>query len=172
MAKVLIGEKEIDVFRADGGRLILNGELFEFDQASLGDGHYHVLRDNKTFLVEVLSVNASEKRVVLSINGKKVDLHVKEKMDLLLEKLGMSAEASRKINELKAPMPGLILEIKVEEGMEVKAGDPLLILEAMKMENVLKSAGDGIVKKIAVTKGNSVEKNQVLITFAQEAMPG
>lgn len=169
MAKVLVeSKKEVDISVSDDQKLLLNGEPYEFDYADLGNGHYHLIRGNKTFRIEVLSVNLAKKHVTLSINGKKADLLVKDKMDLLLEKLGMSSEVSRKINELKAPMPGLILEIKVEEGMEVNAGDPLLILEAMKMENVLKSAGAGIVKKISVTKGSSVEKNQVLIIFAQD----
>ena len=57
------------------------------------------------------------------------------------------------------------INLKVAEGDTVKAGDQLLILEAMKMENILKSPGDGVVKKIKVKKGDSVEKNQVLIEF-------
>jgi len=51
----------------------------------------------------------------------------------------------------------------VAVGDEVAADTPLLILEAMKMENVLKSEGEGVVKSIAVTKGDAVEKKQLLI---------
>ena len=72
----------------------------------------------------------------------------------------------RSVNDLKAPMPGLIVDIKVQVGNAVKKGDIVLILEAMKMENVLKSAGDGTVKAIKVTPKQNVEKNQVLIEFA------
>ena len=54
---------------------------------------------------------------------------------------------------------------KVKEGDTVKQNDPLLILEAMKMENIIKSAGEGIVRSVKVKKGDSVEKNQVLIEF-------
>lgn len=169
MAKAIIGKNiAIGIIRGDDQTLYLNGKVFDFDKADLGEGHFHILKDNKSLRVEVLSVNRSEKKVSLLVNGKKTEVQLKEKIDLLLEKLGMAAEASRKVNVLKAPMPGLILDIKVEEGMEVKAGDPLLILEAMKMENILKSPGDGIVKSVGVKKGNSVEKNQVLITFKQD----
>jgi biotin carboxyl carrier protein len=83
----------------------------------------------------------------------------------LLEKMGISAANAGKVNNIKAPMPGLIITLKVAVGDTVKAGDQLLILEAMKMENILKSPGDGVVKKIKVKKGDSVEKNQVLIEF-------
>ena len=62
-------------------------------------------------------------------------------------------------------MPGLVLELKVNEGDEVKTGAPLLILEAMKMENVIKSDQDGTIKRIEVQEKETVEKNQVLIEF-------
>ena len=62
-------------------------------------------------------------------------------------------------------MPGLILEVSVEDGQEVKEGDALLILEAMKMENVITSPRDGKIKKIEVKQGEAVEKKHVLLTF-------
>ena len=77
----------------------------------------------------------------------------------------MGGANEKKLNEIKAPMPGLILDIKVEVGQEVKKGDPILILEAMKMENILKSPGDGIVKAIKVKVKDNVEKGQLLLEF-------
>ena len=77
----------------------------------------------------------------------------------------MSNVNAQKVNDVKAPMPGLILEIKVQPGQEVKKGDPIMILEAMKMENILKSPGDGIVREIKVVEKQNVEKNQILILF-------
>ena len=64
---------------------------------------------------------------------------MKEPVDLLLEQLGMQQSRVRKVNQLKAPMPGLVVRILVEEGQTIKAGEPLLVLEAMKMENVFKT---------------------------------
>ena len=58
-----------------------------------------------------------------------------------------------------------IIEFFVEEGDQVAAGQPLLILEAMKMENLIKSSSDGVIKKVSVSKGDSVEKNATLIEF-------
>ena len=82
-----------------------------------------------------------------------------------LEKMGLSNVASAKLNNLKAPMPGLIYEMKVKVGDEVKKGDTLLILVAMKMENAIKAVGDGIVKSIKTNTGDSVEKGQLIMEF-------
>jgi biotin carboxyl carrier protein len=93
-------------------------------------------------------------------------LHAKDRFDLLLDKLGMSDAAASKVNELKAPMPGLIVDIRVETGQTVQKGDPLLVLEAMKMENILKAPGDGVVGAIKVGLRDNVTKGQVLIQFS------
>jgi biotin carboxyl carrier protein len=77
----------------------------------------------------------------------------------------MDRLAAKKVAEIKAPMPGLVLEVLVSKGDEIKVNQPLVILEAMKMENVLKSPTDGSIKKVEITKGDSVEKNQLLISF-------
>jgi biotin carboxyl carrier protein len=79
--------------------------------------------------------------------------------------MGFEVGASKKVNDIKAPMPGLILEINVTVGQEVKEDDVLLILEAMKMENALTSPRDGIIKSISVSKSDTVDKNQLLIEF-------
>jgi biotin carboxyl carrier protein len=72
---------------------------------------------------------------------------------------------TKQINAIKAPMPGLILEISVVVGQTVKENDSLLILEAMKMENSFLSPRDGIIKSISVILGDAVDKGQLLIEF-------
>ncbi|MFO7914124.1 MAG: pyruvate carboxylase subunit B [Candidatus Krumholzibacteriales bacterium] len=68
---------------------------------------------------------------------------------------------------LIAPMPGMVIEYKVQEGDEVSVGDVLLILEAMKMQNSITSNVNGVIKSIKIAPGNSVEKNQVIMVIAQ-----
>ena len=99
------------------------------------------------------------------MNGKKFKFVVKDKYDELLKSLGMDNLATTKVANLKAPMPGLVINIAIEVGQTVQKGDALLILEAMKMENVIKSPTDGVIKSILVKKGDAVEKNQVLLNF-------
>jgi biotin carboxyl carrier protein len=143
----------------------LNGKDFSWDVIGVKDGSFHVIRDNRSYTVEVIKADYNEKSFMILVNGNKYQLNVKDKFDELLKSLGLDNMKSSKVNEIKAPMPGLVLDIRVAEGAEVKKGDPVLVLEAMKMENILKSPTDGIVKKINVKKGIAVEKNQVLINF-------
>lgn len=143
----------------------INGEEFVLDILKLKEGSFHVLEKNKSYNIELVSANYDEKQMVLLVNGTKYTVNLRDKYDELLTSLGMDKLLNTKLNELKAPMPGLVLDIFVTPGTAVKKGDPVIVLEAMKMENVLKAAGDGVVKKIAVEKKQAVEKNQLLISF-------
>ena len=76
-----------------------------------------------------------------------------------------AAPASAGAVEVKAPMPGNILDVKVAAGASVKAGDVLVILEAMKMENEIVAPQDGTVATINVAVGDSVEPGATLATL-------
>ncbi|HEY4649971.1 MAG TPA: biotin/lipoyl-containing protein [Pontibacter sp.] len=145
--------------------ILLNGAPFNWDISPLGNNTYHIIHNYKSYTAELVSADYQAKAFTFKINGITHTLSVKDQFDLLLDKLGMSNANAQKVNDVKAPMPGLILEIKVQPGQEVKKGDPIMILEAMKMENILKSPGDGVVKEIKVAVRQNVEKNQVLILF-------
>ena len=104
-----------------------------------------------------------KKRFEVKINGNFHSIAISDEFDLLVDKLGLSIVGSTKIKDVKAPMPGLVLDVSVATGQEVIKGDKLMILEAMKMENVIKSEGEGVVKEIHVEKGSTVDKGQILI---------
>lgn len=146
-------------------QLAVNGNILEWDITKTGDRHYHVIYQSHSYNLELVGLDFESKTLKLKLNNKPCEVKIRDKFDLLLEKLGMNNLQNNSAKEIKAPMPGLIFDIKVKEGDEVKKGDPVLILEAMKMENILKSPGDGIVKSVKIKKGQSVEKNQVLIQF-------
>ncbi len=101
--------------------------------------------------------------VSFTLNGRPVSAQVKDEQDLLLERLGFKSDTTASAGEIKAPMPGKILEVIVKKGDEVDTGDPVAILEAMKMENELKSPLRGTVSDIHIQAGDSVEKNQPLM---------
>ncbi|GAB3304845.1 acyl-CoA carboxylase biotin carboxyl carrier protein subunit [Hymenobacter tenuis] len=148
------------------GPITLNGQPFEWDLTSLGNGRYHLLYQGRSYSAELISADYAAKTLVLKLNGKQLELQAKDRFDILLDKLGMSTAASSKVNELKAPMPGLIVDIRVVPGQTVQKGDPLLVLEAMKMENILKAPGEGTVAAIKVNLRDNVTKGQVLVHFS------
>jgi len=70
--------------------------------------------------------------------------------------------------ELRAPMPGVVVEMLVKRGEQVTSGQTLCILEAMKMENGIQATHDGVVEDVLVAKGAQVETDQLLISFAKK----
>lgn len=143
----------------------INNNPFNWDVSKINARTFHVIKNNKSYNVELLKANKEEKSFFVKVNGKKFKFEAKDKYDELLKSLGMDNMAVTKVSNLKAPMPGLVIDIAVEVGQTVEKGDALLILEAMKMENVIKSPTDGVIKSIAVKKGDAVEKNQILLSF-------
>ncbi len=147
------------------GTLYINDVLQNIDLLTQSENKYHLIHNNKSYTLEVIKQDRDKKEFTIKVNGTEYQLKAEDKYDSLLKKMGLSRGAVAKVNELKAPMPGLVLNIKVEIGQAVKKDEPLLILEAMKMENVLKSPADVVVKSIEVNEKIAVEKNQVLIKF-------
>lgn len=143
----------------------INDKAEIWDSIKIKEGLFHIIKDHKSYTVDVIKTDYAEKSFTLSVNGTQYKLSVKDKFDELLKSLGMGELTDKKINHILAPMPGLVIEVSVREGSSVKKGDSLIVLEAMKMENILKSPAEGIIKKVNVSKGSIVEKNQVLIQF-------
>jgi len=143
----------------------LKGKDVVFDMIENTKTSFHILKDNKSYNAEIVSHNVLEKTFQIKINQTIYSVSLKDKYDELLHKLGLDKILNNKLANIKAPMPGLVLNILVAEGADVKKGDALLVLEAMKMENILKSPADAKVKKVSVKKGVAVEKNQILIEF-------
>lgn len=161
MIKVTVnGKKEFSIENNT-----VDGNTINWDLLEIRDNTFHIIKDNKGYNATVVSFNAEEKTMVVNVNGNDYEISIKDKYDLLLQQLGINAKSSSAVQNIKAPMPGLIINIAVKEGDEVKKGDSLLILEAMKMENVIKSPRDGSIKKINVALKQAVEKNQVLLEF-------
>ncbi|HYC86068.1 MAG TPA: biotin/lipoyl-containing protein [Chryseosolibacter sp.] len=164
MYKATVNKKSFEIQPDENGFLVDN-ERLEWDLQNLGGGHFHVLFKQKSYRAELVKADPATKTFSIKVNGRIYAVELKDRFDLLLEKMGMNASSAGKVNNIKAPMPGLIIDLKVKEGDKVTTGDPLLILEAMKMENIIKSPGEAVVKSVRIKKGDSVEKNQVLIEF-------
>jgi biotin carboxyl carrier protein len=152
-----------NTYTIDSGKI--DGIEYQWDLLTLENNSFHILRDNQSYRVTVVSINHEEKTMLINVNGNDYEIGVKDKYDLLLQQMGISSKSAAQVNNFKAPMPGLIRELMVSVGAAVAKGDILLILEAMKMENALKSPRDGTIKKINISEGNAVEKGQILLEF-------
>ena len=114
------------------------------------------------------------KKYRVTVNGSLYEIEVEE-MDASAVSAAPAAPAAPKAPvaaapaagaQIKAPMPGNILDVKVTAGQSVKKGDVLVILEAMKMENEIQAPCDGKVTGVNVRKGDTVETQALLCTIA------
>jgi len=148
-------EVDDEVFELEGTDLI--------DAVQLDTANFHVLDGSQSYKLEIVSADFNSKSFILKVNGNQYTVTIKDSYDQLVQKMGLSTVSTQKLKNIKAPMPGLIIDILVKPGQAIEKGDQILILEAMKMENVLKAEGEGIVKSILMTKGQAVDKGQVII---------
>ena len=153
--KVFYKEDQSHEIELDNQDIIIDGEKTTIDLVKLLDNKFHIL--------EVIHADYKLKRFSIKVNNNIYDLNLQTELDILLDKMGMSSVSDEKMDNVKAPMPGLVLDILVEAGQTINKGDNLLVLEAMKMENIIKASGTGVVKNIKVNKKDAVEKNQLLI---------
>lgn len=137
----------------------------KLDALQVSDSEFHVLHHHISYKTEIVKANFNEKSYAVKVNNTVYNINIFNELDSLIKEMGFQIGKTKEVNEIKAPMPGLILDINVLVGAEVKENDTLLILEAMKMENALTSPRAGIIKSISVTKGDTVDKNQLLIAF-------
>ncbi len=164
--QIEINEKAYPVEVSEQGKkLSLNGESLSLDIKGNAEKGFHLIHQQKSYRIHVLEADYESKEFSLEINDQIIAVKAADRFDLLLKDLGMEHLAASALNDLKAPMPGLVLDIKVKAGDNIKKGQPLIVLEAMKMENVLKAENDAVIKAVPCQEGEAVEKNQVLIEF-------
>ncbi len=140
-------------------------DILDKDILKISDDSFHLIKDNTSFNIKLVEKNFFDKSYTLKVNSNTYKVKISDSLDMLINELGLESGKAHLDNDIKAPMPGLILEINVSNGEEVKEGQPLLVLEAMKMENTITSPKDGVIKYVGVTKGLSVAKNELLIEF-------
>ncbi|SFU74571.1 Biotin-requiring enzyme [Pustulibacterium marinum] len=140
-------------------------DIEEIDTISKQNESIHLLYNHTSYQIKITEKDFFKKSYNVSVNGNMYSVHIEDDLDQLIQELGFDLGLAQHVNDIKAPMPGLILDVHVKPGDEVSENDPLLILEAMKMENVITSPRAGIIKSVAITTGNAVDKNTLLIEF-------
>ena len=151
---------EIDIDK--DGNILVNGEKREVDFLALGPALYNIVMQNRSYEM-VIEEHHGEYEVLLRgrlYSGEVLD----ERAQLLRSQRSGTGVESGEIS-IKAPMPGLVLAIPIEEGQEVVTGQTVIILESMKMQNELKAPRDGTVARISAQVGASVEQGKLLVTI-------
>ena len=140
-------------------------EISTTDIIESSKNKFHILQKKKSFQAEMVSSDFNSKSYTVKVNNNTYKVKIQSDLDLLIKQMGFAVGKSKTVNQIKAPMPGLILDIAVEIGQEVNEDDSLLVLEAMKMENNITSPRNGVIKSINVKKGEAVDKGTLLIEF-------
>jgi biotin carboxyl carrier protein len=133
------------------------------DMVKMSGSKMNVIKDMRSLTADVTVTDVTGKKMTIDIDGETFHIDIKDELDQMLAKMGFDAVAGKHVREIRAPMPGLVLQIAVEDGQQVNEGDKILILEAMKMENSILVHANAVIKRIVVSAGQAVEKGQVLV---------
>ncbi len=161
--KVLHVSREGDVYRID-----IDGRLLNVDARTFGDKDaFSLLIDNKSYLVEAAPVKPERGEYFARVLGRHYDVDVLDELLVAVR----DAERTREhtgAHIVRAPMPGLVVQVRVAPGARVQLGEAVVVMEAMKMRNELASDVAGIVKSVAVAAGDKVESQTPLVTIERE----
>jgi biotin carboxyl carrier protein len=140
-------------------KIKVNGSEYEVYIRKVEDTKAYLTVNNEDFEVEVegLMVNPTQMNVKTTPKPVHRPIHAGTPK--------VKPMATKSVHEVKPPLPGVIIDICVEEGEKIQKGQVLYVLEAMKMENNIESDFAGIVEKIHRAKGESVLENDVILTI-------
>lgn len=160
---IKLGNKDY-VYKEDNEGIVINNKPCNASVKWIEKGKWALVEINQqTYRVRI--THQENKSISMDVNGTLLNAALSDSLDMLLQDLGLDKMLQQSVDKIVSPMPGLVLNVLVSPGTEVKKGDPLLVLEAMKMENILKSPADAVVKEVLVEPRQAVEKNQVLVVF-------
>ena len=144
----------------DNIRVLQNNSEQEIDCVALSSNSFSLILNSRTYY---LTITPQLDGYEVTVDNYTHFVQIKDELELLLEKFGLSGEAVSHANEIHAQIPGLVSRIFVKKGDSVKAGSKLCILEAMKMENEINSPKNGTVDHIHITSGDNVEKGDLIM---------
>jgi biotin carboxyl carrier protein len=164
---VTLEGREAEVtFRTEGEHLVLeaDGRRIEADFVRLPDGEvYSLLVDGRSHVVRV---SPTADGVDVELRGTLIPVEVKHPLEKLLQASAGVRVAGRG-ETVSAPMPGVVVAVRVRAGDAVHAGQAVVVVEAMKMQNELAVMHDGVVSEVLVVERAAVSAGQVLVRLSQ-----
>ena len=162
---VTIDENKLSINQKSEDTVEVDGRLYDSKITKLSDHTYKLKLENKIFHVTANKI--ANGNYAFLIDGHYFETNVRTKLEEEITKMLNNSAMQNGAADVKSPMPGLILKVHKKHGDKVNIGDPLFLLEAMKMENEIKSNTEGYISNINIKKGDSVEKNQILMSIKQ-----
>jgi len=154
--------KEFLVEIIDDRHVSVDGKVYEVDFESVsGQPVYSLIVDGKSY--EGYAAQDEDTWQVL-LRGRLYPVTVEDEREKRLRSAAGGGVTETGEFHLRAPMPGLIVTVPIQEGQPVKRGQVLLILESMKMQNELKAPRDGTIGRVRVRAGETVEQKQILLS--------
>ncbi len=156
-------EKKKSVKIKNSESLLFDGEELEYSFSKIGEFSFLLKINNKVF--EIIANEIEKDKYGILIDGHYLETKIKTRLQEKADELSSLRKKLHHHDNIKAPMPGMIIKIKKKLGDHVEIGESVLILEAMKMENDVRSPATGIIKELFIKEGDSVEKGFVLLTI-------
>lgn len=161
---VTIDNRKFKVNTNHSEKVKVNGNEYNLQVSRLSDHTFNVKINNEVY--HITSSKLDVNRYSFLIDGHYFESEVRTRLEEEAANLLNNKNLISGSQQIKSPMPGLILRINKKVGDSVEVGESLILLEAMKMENEVRSPSSGIVSEILAQEGKSVEKNQVLIVIS------
>ena len=156
-----LGDEEREyMFERRGARLIARsaGHTFELDIALVGEGEaLSAIVDGVSYDI-VIDVQGND--VTVQMRGERYQVQVEDERERAAAAVAGNKQSGKR--ELRAAMPGVVVDVRVAVGDEVEEGQTMIVLEAMKMQNPLAADGAGTVSKLAVAAGEAVAAGALL----------
>lgn len=147
--------------------LTISGAEYKAEVKSITSDHAKIIINNDEYDVELKHVGSTQE--IASVR-KSTPRPQQPAASQVSKPSGPPQVSSGLAGGIPSPLPGLILDIMVKEGDEVKAGQDIIVMEAMKMENKIQSPHDGVVKKIFIDKGSNVAEGDKLVEITRPMM--
>ena len=165
---ITIGNIKKKVSLLNENKTSIDGKIWDYELLNLNCNKYLLRIDNNFY--EISSEKIDNGTYSLLVNGKSILAIAKTELEDRVTKLIENAKTTSNPNvEVNAPMPGMILKIKKQQGNKIETGESVLILEAMKMENDLRAPTSGIINKLFIKEGTKVEKGELLFSIERKS---
>lgn len=153
--------KRFKIYLPKDSNPVINGNELEIDFVEQEDFHYAFEWKSKRFQCELVS--RDQNKAIIKVNGVEYKFSLESIFSYVRRGMIAGNADKESDNNIKAPMPGKIADIFLDEGDLVNIGEPILALEAMKMQNEITAECNGVIRKIRVNKGQSVMKDELLV---------